>query len=175
MSDTSWLAERFARADRSGRAVTCHYCHRAVFVNVPPSHPRRATVDHRIPKCRLTCRVHGNRVIACARCNHSKGPLTDTEFKAVRNDALALKRKVREVYAALDPSRPFYESTGARKRARRERAFAEVGPPKDGCQLCGGSGSSPRGRHPCPCTALDDERLADVTARILAHTNRLTS
>lgn len=59
----------------------CYYCNLTTDLETEtPDHPRLATVDHRLPLSRGGSRVGPNAVLACFRCNHYKGDMTEEEF-----------------------------------------------------------------------------------------------
>jgi HNH endonuclease len=65
----------------------CFYCGKQTSKDGKPHHARFQTKDHVIPHstrgdavCKTT---HGNRVICCWKCNHTKSDLSLFEFKQV--------------------------------------------------------------------------------------------
>lgn len=61
-----------------------------------------ATLEHLIPKSRGGIDEMENLAATCRRCNSLKGPLTENEFWAVRNDSKALKYLVRVVSGLIE-------------------------------------------------------------------------
>ena len=51
----------------------CHYCNLTVQQDLPQMHPRKSTVDHKVPLVRGGASNDSNLVCACARCNGIKG------------------------------------------------------------------------------------------------------
>ena len=66
-------------ADATGQR--CHYCGVILAVgSVELAESVRASVDHRIPKCRGGKEEADNLVLADFLCNRLKGDMTETEF-----------------------------------------------------------------------------------------------
>jgi 5-methylcytosine-specific restriction endonuclease McrA len=59
----------------------CFYCREIV-------HRRRATLDHFIPQARGGNASLGNKVVACAACNHAKGNRLPTDEEVARHALL---------------------------------------------------------------------------------------
>lgn len=65
----------------------CAYCRLTVDNELPTEHPRRATVDHIIPRSkggRELDRV-SNLITACRRCNHEKRTMSPEAFRWYRH------------------------------------------------------------------------------------------
>lgn len=75
-----WLRKLVKR--QNGR---CHYCRRP-FYACEGEHPRRATLDHRLPTSRGGEHHWENVVAACWRCNQDKSDMTEEEFIEARCD-----------------------------------------------------------------------------------------
>ena len=58
----------------------CYYCQEDIFVNVPPNHPRKETLEHKLPLSRGGSHSRKNTVLACRTCNLEKGVQTEEEF-----------------------------------------------------------------------------------------------
>lgn len=63
--------------------------------------PDNYTRDHVIPLSRGGSTQRENIAPCCYDCNHLKGPLTASEFLAVRSDPKALKEMIRKVHDNL--------------------------------------------------------------------------
>jgi HNH endonuclease len=50
----------------------CSYCRVEVSDDLPPNHPRKATIDHLQPLTRGGRREEVNECVACWRCNNVK-------------------------------------------------------------------------------------------------------
>lgn len=99
---TSKTARKVVRAAfASTTPVRCEYCDRRLLWDMPLDDPRRATGDHRIPRCRSGPNQQWNIAVVCSPCNQAKGPLTTAEFMAVRHDPHELKRLKRFVSEML--------------------------------------------------------------------------
>lgn len=87
---------------------TCHYCG-IEFVMLKRSdngqpHPRAPTLDHKVPKALGGDNSIDNMVLSCHHCNQMKGPLTDTEYKALLeagNNKDERKAMLREAHVSL--------------------------------------------------------------------------
>ena len=53
----------------------CHYCRLTTVKDLPHSHPRKATIDHKTPRSRGGGWSLDNLVISCDRCNGEKGDM----------------------------------------------------------------------------------------------------
>lgn len=84
----AWLREQFA--DRQPRP--CEYCGKPCINGTDRGVVRLATVDHRVPFSRGGTDAIANLAIACYKCNHLKGPLTEDEFLRFRHDLALLKQ-----------------------------------------------------------------------------------
>lgn len=58
----------------------CFYCKRQVSRKHDQKHPLKATLDHRLPRCRGGSNHRSNLVVACHECNVTKADMTDSEF-----------------------------------------------------------------------------------------------
>jgi hypothetical protein len=149
--------------------VCCEYCDREVRLDLPPTAPARATADHRTPRCRGGRNVRANIAIACAGCNHAKGPLTEQEFLSCRHDPKTLA-KARAFWARRlnDDPNPRASKTDhkvAKRERRMDRLADRVRIPDPACVFCRGTGKireNPRLQRYCVCTIapLDPERAA---------------
>lgn len=74
----------------------CYYCGQSFGLGL-----RMATKDHKLPRSRGGGSAMSNLAAACARCNTAKGSLTEDEFRAVRDDAEALKEATRKINARM--------------------------------------------------------------------------
>lgn len=90
-----------------GQRGLCFYC------GQPMRGRGGATVDHKTPIWAGGRDEAGNRVAACGRCNHAKGPLDAETFQKVRHDGAALaatrlcvEQVARRAAQRLQPGRP---------------------------------------------------------------------
>jgi 5-methylcytosine-specific restriction endonuclease McrA len=58
----------------------CRYCRRSISTEVPSDHPRKATIDHKMPLSRGGSNDVDNLVASCAACNHEKSDMCDGEY-----------------------------------------------------------------------------------------------
>lgn len=59
----------------------CYYCNVQVSRKHPVGHPNKATLDHRMPRCRGGSNLRSNLVAACEPCNARKGSMSEVEFR----------------------------------------------------------------------------------------------
>jgi hypothetical protein len=83
MSSKNAQAIRARLVTEAEAPIRCFYCEREV-------HPDLVTVDHVVPLARGGKNRIENAVLACARCNNAKGPLTAEEFMRVRSNPVLL-------------------------------------------------------------------------------------
>ena len=71
---TSRYKVKRAQFLKSSRMI-CHWCGSPVDVTLPMSHPLKATVDHliEVDKAPILALDVSLWVVACARCNYSRG------------------------------------------------------------------------------------------------------
>jgi 5-methylcytosine-specific restriction endonuclease McrA len=62
------------------KAHACYYCGVGVLLDVAKNHPRRLTIDHKVPVSRGGGSDRNNLVAACGACNVRKFTMTDEEF-----------------------------------------------------------------------------------------------
>lgn len=62
------------------KASQCHYCEVPISRELPRYHPRRATIDHKIPLTKDGTHAIHNLVAACRRCNSKKSSRDYDEF-----------------------------------------------------------------------------------------------
>lgn len=58
----------------------CHYCNLTINRRVPTWHPRRATIDHKLPRSFGGTNAHDNLVACCTLCNQVKGDMPYDAF-----------------------------------------------------------------------------------------------
>lgn len=149
--------------------VVCEYCHEQVFLDVIATAPKRATADHRTPRCRGGKHTRTNIVVACCDCNHAKGPLTVQEFLSCRHDPATLAKAraywERRVQGDPTPRASHMDHKVAARERRMERLRDRVRIPDPECTFCRGTGlirENQRMQRYCVCTIepLDPERAA---------------
>ena len=71
----------FAQLLSSDGEGTCHYCKKRSSRFVKLAHPRRATLDHLVPRSQGGFNTIENMVIACRPCNDRKGSLSEERYR----------------------------------------------------------------------------------------------
>ena len=75
-------------------AFRCAYCRVQTYIDLPRSHPLRATIDHIKPRSKGGTEDRENLCCCCFRCNQDKADLTEDEFAAYRRSTAVPGRAI---------------------------------------------------------------------------------
>lgn len=111
----------------------CRYCGLEVLTGVHDGHPRLATLDHYLPRCRGGTGHVENLVTSCLRCNQEKNDMLPDVYLWFRHmrvhgyPAEALEEAIVEVMAEIDEGLFVIPKCGARD-PENKKARLEVSP-----------------------------------------------
>lgn len=144
---------------RANEKLNCHYCGREVWIN-HKNRMLRATGDHLIPLSRGGINEISNVVVACYRCNKIKGPLTDSEFLALRNTEAfkPYKWKIYQRIQGLPENRREVDANRLERAVKRVETISHRIKESDpDCPHCEGTGLF-RKIHICRCSIIAKEK-----------------